>query len=95
MGPVINKVAYDRVMGFIQSAKEDGARLVMGGKPPRNIPGTEGGFFIEPTIFADVKPHFKIAQEEHLCRAGLSGPNVISGSFVDNDVFVSSLLVFF
>jgi betaine-aldehyde dehydrogenase len=64
MGPVINKVAYDRVMGFIESAKEEGARLVMGGKPPRDIPGTEGGFFIEPTIFADVKPHFKIAKEE-------------------------------
>jgi betaine-aldehyde dehydrogenase len=64
MGPVINKVAYDRVMGYIESAKEEGARLVMGGKPPSDVPETKGGFFIEPTIFADVKPDFKIAREE-------------------------------
>jgi betaine-aldehyde dehydrogenase len=64
MGPVINKVAYDRVMGYIESAKKEGARLAMGGKPPTDVPGIEGGFFIEPTIFADVKPDFKIAREE-------------------------------
>jgi betaine-aldehyde dehydrogenase len=64
MGPVINKVAYDRVMGYIESAKEEGARLVMGGRPPSDVPKIKGGFFIEPTIFADVKPDFKIAREE-------------------------------
>ena len=59
MGPVISKAAYDRVLGFIQSAKDEGARLVTGGKAaPRE------GFFIEPTIFADVKPNMRIANEE-------------------------------
>lgn len=64
MGPVINKAAFDRVMSYIQSAKEEGARLVIGGKAPSGIPGIEGGFFIEPTVFADVKPDMKIAREE-------------------------------
>ena len=59
MGPVISKVAYDRVLGFIQSAKDEGARLVTGGKA-----ASRDGFFIEPTIFADVKPTMRIANEE-------------------------------
>jgi betaine-aldehyde dehydrogenase len=64
MGPVINKAAYDRVMSYIESAKAEGARLVMGGGPPKDIPDIKGGFFISPTIFTDVQPHFKIAREE-------------------------------
>lgn len=64
MGPVINKVAFDRVLGYIESAKSEGARLIIGGKAPSGISGIEGGFFIEPTIFADVKPEMKIAREE-------------------------------
>lgn len=64
MGPVINKVAFDRVMGYIESAKSEGARLVIGGKAPSCIPEIEGGFFIEPTIFADVKADMQIAREE-------------------------------
>lgn len=64
MGPVISKVAYDRVMSYIESAKSEGARLVCGGHPPEGIDGIAGGFFIEPTIFADVNTSMKIAREE-------------------------------
>ncbi|KAF2233790.1 betaine-aldehyde dehydrogenase [Viridothelium virens] len=64
MGPVINKQAHDRVLGYIESAKQEGAKLVVGGKPPTENADIQGGFFIEPTIFADVKPTMRIAKEE-------------------------------
>lgn len=64
MGPVISKAAEERVLAYIESAKQEGARLVCGGSKPGVSQGIEGGFFISPTIFADVKPHMKIAKEE-------------------------------
>jgi len=64
MGPVISKEAETRVLGYIESAKQEGARLVIGGKAPEGVPGIEGGFFIEPTIFADVQTEMRIAREE-------------------------------
>ena len=66
MGPVISKVAEDRVLSYIESAKSEGARLVLGGtKPTTGIHDIDsGGYFIEPTIFADVTPTMKIAREE-------------------------------
>jgi 1-pyrroline-5-carboxylate dehydrogenase len=60
MGPVINKVAYDRVLGYIEQGKAEG-RLIAGGNPVKN---SEGGYYIEPTVFADVAPRARIAQEE-------------------------------
>jgi betaine-aldehyde dehydrogenase len=62
MGPLISKVALDRVMGFVKDAKAEGARLVIGGQQPPNMP--EGGFFYEPTIFADLNPSMRLAREE-------------------------------
>ncbi|RFU30693.1 hypothetical protein B7463_g5668, partial [Scytalidium lignicola] len=64
MGPLINKAAQDRVLSFIASAKADGARLLTGGSVPVASAGTQGGFFVQPTIFADVTPHMRIAHEE-------------------------------
>ena len=66
MGPVISKAAQDRVLSYIESARSEGARLVLGGrKPTTGIHEIDaGGYFIEPTIFADVQPHMKIAREE-------------------------------
>lgn len=63
MGPVISRAHCDRVLGYIESAKREGARLVTGGKQPSD-PALANGYFIEPTIFADVKPHMTIAKEE-------------------------------
>jgi betaine-aldehyde dehydrogenase len=63
MGAIISKVQYDRIMGFIESAKAEGARLVAGGKRPSD-PALAKGFFIEPTVFADVTPDMRIAREE-------------------------------
>ena len=64
MGSLIDKIAYDRVMSYIERAKQEGAELLIGGKPPSGVAGIEGGYFIEPTIFGNVQSHMAIAQEE-------------------------------
>ena len=63
MGAVISKAHQDRVLGFIESARREGARLVCGGGPPAD-PTLAGGFYVEPTVFADVTPEMRIAREE-------------------------------
>ena len=60
MGPVINKAAMDSILKYVEIGKKEG-RLVAGGKAVAN---DEGGFFIEPTMIADVAPDAVIAQEE-------------------------------
>ena len=63
VGPVINAEQMKKVIDYIDVGKKEGGRLVLGGKA-----ATEGhlknGWFIEPTIFADVKPQMRIAKEE-------------------------------
>jgi betaine-aldehyde dehydrogenase len=63
MGAIISKTQFDRVMSYIESAKSEGARLVTGGGRPSD-PKLAKGFYIEPTVFADVKPTMRIAREE-------------------------------
>lgn len=63
MGPVITREHYQRVMAYIESGKEQGARLRSGGKHPAE-PALKSGYFIEPTVFDDVKHGMKIEQEE-------------------------------
>ncbi|HEY2231472.1 MAG TPA: aldehyde dehydrogenase family protein [Xanthobacteraceae bacterium] len=63
MGSIISKVQHDRIMGFIDSAKREGARLVSGGGRPAD-PKLANGLFIEPTIFADVTMDMRIGKEE-------------------------------
>ena len=63
MGAIISKVQFDRVMSYIESAKSEGARLIYGGGRPAD-PALAKGLYIEPTVFADVKPSMKIAREE-------------------------------
>lgn len=64
MGPVVSKQAAERVLGYIDSAKQEGARLVCGGGKPTEPAEIKDGYFVEPTIFADVQPSMKIAREE-------------------------------
>jgi aldehyde dehydrogenase (NAD+) len=61
MGPVISKGQLDKVLEYVESGKKDGARLVSGGDRPANL---SKGFFVNPTIFADVKNSMRIAREE-------------------------------
>ena len=63
MGAIVSKIQFDRVMTYIESAKAEGARLVAGGKRPDDQKLTKG-FYVEPTVFADVTPAMKIAREE-------------------------------
>jgi aldehyde dehydrogenase (NAD+) len=58
-GPQIDREQFEKIMGYIESGKEEGARLACGG---RSI-GTRG-FFIEPTVFADVHDGMTISREE-------------------------------
>ena len=60
IGPVVNAKQQDRVRGYIEKGVAEGARLVAGGpEAPR-----EQGYFVAPTVFADVTPDMTIAQEE-------------------------------
>jgi betaine-aldehyde dehydrogenase len=63
MGAIINGVQHARVLDFIAAARGEGARLVCGGRVPTD-PRLGNGFYIEPTIFADVTSTMRIAREE-------------------------------
>lgn len=63
MGAIVSKTQHDKIMGFIRSAQEEGARLVLGGTVPSE-PELADGFYVNPTIFAEVEPHMRIAREE-------------------------------
>jgi aldehyde dehydrogenase (NAD+) len=58
-GPQVSQEQFDRVMGYIDSGKKDGAKLLTGGKRV----GSKG-YFIEPTVFDNVQDEMKIAKEE-------------------------------
>ncbi|WP_406234465.1 aldehyde dehydrogenase [Nocardia sp. NBC_01009] len=61
LGPLISERQRERVEGYIAKGKEEGARLVLGGGRPADL---DRGWFVEPTIFADVDNSSTIAQEE-------------------------------
>lgn len=75
IGPLISAIHFDRVQAHIQTGINEGARLVAGGvgKPK----GFEIGYFVKPTIFADVNNQMRIAREE------IFGPVLCIISFVD------------
>jgi acyl-CoA reductase-like NAD-dependent aldehyde dehydrogenase len=62
MGPVIDETAVNRIMGMIDTAKQGKARLVAGGE--RLVGEHAGGYYIEPTVFADVTPDMELANCE-------------------------------
>jgi (Z)-2-((N-methylformamido)methylene)-5-hydroxybutyrolactone dehydrogenase len=63
IGPIATPPQYEKVLHYIDVAKADGARCILGGAPATG-PGLEGGMFVEPTIFTDVTNGMRIAQEE-------------------------------
>lgn len=64
MGPLVSARQHERVLGYIASGQEEGAKLVLGGGVPTVDAELAGGFYVEPTIFTDVTPDMKIAREE-------------------------------
>ncbi len=75
-GPQVSKRQQERVLGYIEKGKAQGARLVTGGRVP---PQFDKGFFVEPTLFADVDNSMTIAQEE------IFGPVLVVIGFDDDD----------
>jgi aldehyde dehydrogenase (NAD+) len=63
IGPVINAAAVDRILAMVERAERDGAKLVTGGGRV-DVDGFEGGYFLQPTVFADVDPQSELAQAE-------------------------------
>jgi acyl-CoA reductase-like NAD-dependent aldehyde dehydrogenase len=62
LGPLASETQLERVRGYIRQGVAEGARLVVGGADPP--PGLEQGYFVQATVFADVRPEMTIAQEE-------------------------------
>jgi aldehyde dehydrogenase (NAD+) len=75
-GPQISKRQQDRVLGYIETGKAEGARLVTGGGIPAHLPK---GYYVEPTLFADVDNSMTIAREE------IFGPVLVVIAYEDDD----------
>ncbi len=63
MGPLVSAAQHEKVLGYIAQGKAEGARCLCGGGVPR-VQGFEGGFWVEPTVFAGVRDDMVIAREE-------------------------------
>jgi 1-pyrroline-5-carboxylate dehydrogenase len=60
LGPVVNRAALDTMLAYVETGKNEG-RLIAGGHAPATA---DGGYFLEPTVFIDVAPDARLAQEE-------------------------------
>lgn len=74
VGPITTPAQYEKVLSYIRIAQDEGASLLLGGKP-----ASRGGLFVEPTIFSNVLPKMRIAQEE------VFGPVLSILKFKDED----------
>jgi acyl-CoA reductase-like NAD-dependent aldehyde dehydrogenase len=74
LGPIQNREQYDRVVGLLEDTRRSGARILAGGDVP-----TTDGYFIPPTIVADVDEHSRLVREEQF------GPIVPVLKFVDEE----------
>lgn len=77
-GPVVSKEQLDRITGYLDSGKRDGAKAVVGGRKL-----DLRGYFVEPTVLVDVKPEMKVVREE------IFGPVVTAIPFDDPDDVLS------
>ncbi len=63
MGALVSREQYDKVMSYVELGKREGAKLVYGGTRPKGSEFTRG-YFLKPTVFDQVRPDMRIAQEE-------------------------------
>lgn len=77
MGPLVSEEQHERVLGYINKGKEEGAKVLAGG-----VRKGDKGYFVEPTIFADVNDDMTIAREE------IFGPVVSAMPFEDLDEII-------
>ncbi|GAB2596693.1 aldehyde dehydrogenase [Microlunatus antarcticus] len=78
LGPVISERARTRILEYVEAGVAEGARLVTGGRTGR-VEGLAGGYFLEPTVLADVSNDMRVAREE------VFGPVVVVIPFDDED----------
>ena len=78
MGPLVSKEQHERVLGYIEAGKRDGASVLMGG----DVPSSDGGYYVNPTILTDVNPQMSVVREE------IFGPVVVAQRFEDLDEVV-------
>jgi aldehyde dehydrogenase (NAD+) len=64
LGPLSSQVQVERVTGYIQKGIDEGAKLVTGGPGRPEGEGLEGGYYVQPTVFSEVRNDMTIAQEE-------------------------------
>lgn len=74
VGPQVSKQHYEKILSYIEIGKKEGARVVLGGEANKEG-ALSKGYYIKPTIFADVKPNYRIVNEE------IFGPVVSVGKF--------------
>jgi aldehyde dehydrogenase (NAD+) len=77
LGPLTSAEQRDRVVGYIDRGVAEGARLVVGGSQPPA--GLDRGYYVRPTVFADVRPEMAVAQEE------IFGPVLVMLPFRDDE----------
>jgi aldehyde dehydrogenase (NAD+) len=77
LGPVANKLQFDRVQAMLQKGIDEGARVVIGG--PGRPAGMERGYFVKPTVFSHVHNNMTIAREE------IFGPAMVMIPYADEE----------
>jgi acyl-CoA reductase-like NAD-dependent aldehyde dehydrogenase len=75
MGPVANRPQYEKVLRYLSTAREEGARVACGGDADQDL----GGFFIKPTVLTAVGPHSTVVREE------IFGPVLSAYTFTTED----------
>lgn len=85
VGPVVSNAQMEKVLSYIDIGKKEGAKLLIGGKACREG-RCAGGYFIKPTVFYDVAPRMRIAQEE------VFGPvvSVLEAEDLDNAIEIAN-----
>jgi phenylacetaldehyde dehydrogenase len=79
MGPLVSKEQQQRVLGYIESGRKEGASVAAGGEAPAHP-----GYFVKPTVLVSVKPQMRVVREE------IFGPVVVAQRFSDLDEVVKA-----
>lgn len=83
-GPQNSKMQYEKILGYIESGKQDGATVSLGGEVAE-VEGVGGkGYYIQPTVFTDVKPDMKVCDPTRSSKLPLTtNPRLCAKRFLD------------
>jgi aldehyde dehydrogenase (NAD+) len=82
MGPQVSEEQLNRIKGYVDIARGEGATVLTGGEPPQLEGDFQKGYFFQPTIFCDVKNQMRVAQEE------IFGPVTSAITFTDEEELI-------